>query len=73
MTLGILNIIAQVIVVVFVLAGVVFILLGIHYGSELLFDNDKNHDSSRLRDDVNNSSKGISENNLFYKFFFRRK
>lgn len=70
MILGIGNMICQGIVVAFVIAGVVIILLAIHFGAGYLFG-DRESDAGRLRDELEAESGGISRHNLFYRFFFR--
>lgn len=70
MVLGILNIISQVIVVTFIIVGVVMILLAIRFGADYLFGKTRDRDVEKLRDELNRDN-GISEHNLFYRFFFR--
>lgn len=72
MLLGILNIVSQVIVVTFIIVGVVMILLAIHFGADYLFGAGHDRDTEKLRHELDDS-KGISEHNLFYRFFFRNR
>lgn len=71
MILGIINIISQAFIVTFVIVGVVMVLLAIRYGADYLFGKASEHDAEKLRREVNNHVRGISEHNLFYRFFFR--